>query len=154
MSRKHLYWSVYLINLQAYRPAFLLKEDSNAGNFLINFYEQVFCRTPHCSLYFLEILCDDGILWTFLGTKVTFFTFLVPLLSSMVLFTPKFLVSLSFARICNWLQHYSDWITKVQRPLPNCSEFSQQFIVKTVNMSLLNVMLYYFSLEAVLEGMA
>ena len=34
LSRKHLNWGVFLINLQAYRSPFLLKRDSNTGVFL------------------------------------------------------------------------------------------------------------------------
>ena len=78
----------------------LLKRNFNTVVFFINFYEQVFCRTPHSSLFF-ETLCDDRTFWTSLGAKLTFFIFHVPFLChcSMVVFTPKFLVSVSFARI-------------------------------------------------------
>ena len=31
---KHLFWSRYLINLQAYKPVTLLQRDSNTGVFL------------------------------------------------------------------------------------------------------------------------
>ena len=33
-TEKHLYWSLFLIKLQAWRPAILLKRDSNTGLFL------------------------------------------------------------------------------------------------------------------------
>ena len=82
------------------------------------------------------------------GYKIDIFDFsrANALISSMVVFTPKFLVSVSF-------QHYFNWIAKVQTP--NWSEFSQKFIVKTVKLTFLNFMLcYYFSLEAVLQGIA
>ena len=45
---KHLCWNLLLIKLQAFRPATLLKRDSNKGVFLWilpNFYEHVFWRT-------------------------------------------------------------------------------------------------------------
>ena len=32
--RKHLFWSLFLIKLQAFKPAHLLKRDSNTGVFL------------------------------------------------------------------------------------------------------------------------
>ena len=32
---KYLCWSLFLINLQAYKPASLLQRDSNAGTFLL-----------------------------------------------------------------------------------------------------------------------
>ena len=32
-TRKHLYWSLFLINLQAFGPTTLLKRDSNTGVF-------------------------------------------------------------------------------------------------------------------------
>ena len=35
-SRKHLWWSLFLIKLQSFRPAILLKGDSNTGVFLWN----------------------------------------------------------------------------------------------------------------------
>ena len=41
---------------------------------------KVFCRTPHRSLYFFAILCNNRTFWTPLSTKLTFFIFLVPLL--------------------------------------------------------------------------
>ena len=58
-----------------------------------------FCRTTHCLLDFFEILCDDKIFWMSLATKLIFFIFLVRLISSMVVFTTNFLVSVSFSRI-------------------------------------------------------
>ena len=42
---KHLYWSLFLIKLQTFRPATLLRRDSNTGFFLWNlqsFYEHLF----------------------------------------------------------------------------------------------------------------
>ena len=35
---KHLCWSLFLIKLQAHRPAILLKRDSKTGAFLRNYY--------------------------------------------------------------------------------------------------------------------
>ena len=42
----------------------LLKRDPNSGVFKNSFFR----KTPHCSLYFCEILCDDRIVWTSLRT--------------------------------------------------------------------------------------
>ena len=45
---KHLCWSLFLIKLQAWTPATLLKRDSNTGVFLwslLHFQEQLFWRT-------------------------------------------------------------------------------------------------------------
>ena len=45
---KHLYWSLFLIKLQIFRPAALLRRDSNTGFFLWNlwnFSEHLFWRT-------------------------------------------------------------------------------------------------------------
>ena len=81
LSRKHLCWSLHLLKLLTWRPAFLLKKrlqrrffPVNVAKFLSSFY-----RT-HLVDYFSEILCDDRSLWTSLGTKLTFFIFLVSLL--------------------------------------------------------------------------
>ena len=58
-----------------------IKKDSNTAVFLRKFYELPFSQNPpHCSYYFFEILCDYRTFWTSLGTKLTFFNFLVPLL--------------------------------------------------------------------------
>ena len=35
ITRKHLCWSLFLIVLQTFRPATLLKKDSNTGAFLL-----------------------------------------------------------------------------------------------------------------------
>ena len=57
---KHLFWILFLIKLQAFKPAALLKRDSNTGVFLWNlrnFSEQLFYGTPPmtaflwCSVY-------------------------------------------------------------------------------------------------------
>ena len=45
---KYLFWSIFLIKLEAFRSPALLKRDSNTGIFLWilqNFYEQLFYRT-------------------------------------------------------------------------------------------------------------
>ena len=45
---KHLYWSLFLIKLQTFRPAASLRRDSNTGFFLWNFWnfsEHLFWRT-------------------------------------------------------------------------------------------------------------
>ena len=91
-----------------------------------------------CSLYFSEILRDDGILWTSLGEKVTFFIFLVLLLSFIILmlesrvhvyfvlvFIPKFLHA--FQR---QLQPYSDWIAKNQKQIQNLAASSSNLLWK------------------------
>ena len=69
-------------------------------------------KNTFCSLYFSEILSDDRILWTSLGTKLIFFIFFVPLLWFFfiilvlhsgvhgyfaLVFIPTFLVSITFA---------------------------------------------------------
>ena len=64
--------------LQAWRPAFLLKKRFQHRYFPVNIAK--FLRTAvlwntFCSLYFSEILCDDRILSTSLGAKVTFSCF-------------------------------------------------------------------------------
>ena len=44
---KHLYWNLFLIKLHAWRPATLLKRDSNTDFFLLrlrNFLEQIFLQ--------------------------------------------------------------------------------------------------------------
>ena len=46
---KHLFWSLFLIKLQAFKPATLIKRNSNTGVFLWIFQtlkEQLFWRTP------------------------------------------------------------------------------------------------------------
>ena len=43
-SRKHLCWGLFSIILQAFRPATLLKRDSNTGVFLQNLRK--YLRTP------------------------------------------------------------------------------------------------------------
>ena len=55
----------------------------------------------------------------------------------------------------SWLQHYSDWINKVQKQLESYSNFFRKSVEKNVNMSFFTILLwYYFSLEAVLQGIA
>ena len=39
-----------------------------------------------------------------------------------------------------WLLHYSDWIAKVKKQLQNYSDLSRLSVVKSVNMSFLNIM--------------
>ena len=54
-SRKHLWWSLFLIKLQSFRPAILLKGDSNTG---------VFCET--CQFFqntFSLQNASDGWFW-------------------------------------------------------------------------------------------
>ena len=49
---KHLFWSLILIKLQTWRPAALLKRDSNTGAFLRylrNFWDYLFYGTPPVS---------------------------------------------------------------------------------------------------------
>ena len=78
LSRKHLNWGVFLINLQAYRSPFLLKRDSNTGVFLIkSFKNSYLCRTPHCYYtfsnfyvmieYFGRLWVQNWHFWYFLG---------------------------------------------------------------------------------------
>ena len=57
-SQKHLCWSTFLIKLQVWGPATLLKDDSNRGVFLLNlwnFQEHLFSQNSAssgcCSLY-------------------------------------------------------------------------------------------------------
>ena len=99
-------WSTFLIKLQAYRPAFLLKKRLQHRCFLKKFWRIHFFvehLTVHYTfskfyvmIYFLDVF----------GYKIDIFHFLChcfdflhgPCLSVLV-FTPKFLVSVSFARI-------------------------------------------------------
>ena len=126
-----------------------------------------FCRTPHCSLYFSVVLSDDRILCTFLSTKLTFLIFLVPLLWfptwSMVipyLFSNQnFQLSVTFTRITTSAPALFWFILKFWALFRNNSR-----IVATFPSNLLwiwwiwvffNIVIcYYFSLEAVLQGMA
>ena len=53
---KHLYWSLFLIKLEALRPSTLLKRDSNTGVFLFNlrnFLKHLFLQytSAGCSFY-------------------------------------------------------------------------------------------------------
>ena len=51
-TRKHLWWRFFLIKLQTWRPATLLKRDSNTGAFLRylrNFWDYLFYGTPPVS---------------------------------------------------------------------------------------------------------
>ena len=67
--------------MQVYRCAFLLKKKLQHKCFLKKLLRTAFfCRTPHCSSYFFEILCNDIIFRTSLDIKLTFFIFLVLLL--------------------------------------------------------------------------
>ena len=102
--------------------------------FLKKFLRTPLCRRPNCLLCFLEILCDDIIFWTSFCTKVTFFIFLVPLL-----WFPSWSMVIPYL-----LSHQIFSKCKCKKQLSNCSQFCQQFIVKTVNMSLLNIMLCYY----------
>ena len=51
---RHLFWSLFLVKLQVWRPATLLKSGSNTGVFLWNlrnFWEHLFWRTSARLLY-------------------------------------------------------------------------------------------------------
>ena len=73
LPRKHLSWSLFLIKTRLQHRCFLL--------IVAKFIITVFLCNTSCSLYFSEILCDNRILWTSLSTKLTFFLFLLSLLS-------------------------------------------------------------------------
>ena len=51
---KDLCWSLFLIKLQAFKPAYLLKRDSNTGVFLVNIAK--FLRTPILKYIFKRLL--------------------------------------------------------------------------------------------------
>ena len=67
-------------------------------------------------------------------------------------FYTKKLVSVTFTHTLQRRpQHYCDWIAKNQKYLQNFSDCFQNSIMKNVNLSFLNIMLYScISLEAVL----
>ena len=107
-----------LIKLHALRPAFLLKQRFRHMRFPVNiakFLKTAFLWNSVCSLYFSEILYDDRIPWTSLGRykidvlhiscTIALFSFITLVLESGVRsyfvlnFIPKFLVSVTFARI-------------------------------------------------------
>ena len=72
---KHLCWSFFLINV--------IKKRLKRGCFPVNIAKSLstdFYVDTSCSLYFSEILREDRILCTTLGTKLIFYIFLVPLL--------------------------------------------------------------------------
>ena len=93
---------------------------------------------------FILLLCDNRIPWTSLGTKMTYFIFLVLLLFSFItlllesrlhsylvlVFISKFLVSVTFAGITTVdfnvgiNVNYSDWIAKNQKQLQNFRDYS------------------------------
>ena len=53
---KYLCWSLFLIRLQAWRPANLLKRDSNTDIFIVNI--AIFLRAP-----VLKTICKRLVLW-------------------------------------------------------------------------------------------
>ena len=72
--RKQQCWSLFLIKLQAWRPATLLKRDSNTGVFLWNlwnFLEHLFLQNASSGCFWSNSgdlcgsLCDTVILWSF-----------------------------------------------------------------------------------------
>ena len=104
---KHLYWSVFLIKFQSYRPAFLLKMRLQHRCFLnrflrtVNFVEHLSTHYTFSKFYVMVDFLDV------FGYKIHIFHIYcaIALIFSMVhaysvlVFTPKFLVSVSFARI-------------------------------------------------------
>ena len=69
--KKHLCSSIFLIKLRAWRPAFLLK------NLFLCEYCKIFKNNLLVEHFlFIILLCNDRILWTSLGTKLTSFIFL------------------------------------------------------------------------------
>ena len=110
-----------------------------------------------------QILCDDRNLWTFLGTKLTFFIFLVLFIALFSIITLVLdsgvhgyfvLHTKIFGKrnFCTLNKIGSITILLGSLKIRNIfSEFSQKSIEKNMNMSFLNVMIcYYFPLETVL----
>ena len=106
-ARKLLCWRLFLINL-------LLKKRFQHRCFPVNiakFLRIAVLWSTFYSLYFFEILCDDRILWTSLGTKLTFFIFLVLLHcfpnSSIKIRSPWLFRICFHTKIFNFRTHYN-----------------------------------------------
>ena len=73
-TRKHLHWNLFLIKLQVFRPATLLKRNSNTGIFLRNFeickntYFEEYPRTT-ASVVFFSNFCWTGFLIPLIDEK-------------------------------------------------------------------------------------
>ena len=103
LSRKHLCWSVFLIKLQAYSPAFLLKNRLQHRCFLkylrtAFFVEHLTVHYTFSKFYVIIDFLDVKIDIFHISCAIALISFMVHAYSVLV-FTPKFLVSVSFARI-------------------------------------------------------
>ena len=68
ITRKHLCFSLFFIKLQTFRPATLLKRDSNTGVFLL----WDFCKTPNLKNICLLLLLNwlyEVIVWNFVSEQ-------------------------------------------------------------------------------------
>ena len=127
LSRKLLCWSIFVIKLQAYRPTFLLKKGLQYRCFLKKFLRTAFFvehLTIHYTFSKFYVMID---FLDVFGYKIDIFhiSCAIALISSMVhaysvlVFTPKFLVSVSFARITTSAPALLNWIAKIQKQLSN-----------------------------------
>ena len=103
LSRKHLCWSVFLIKLQAYSPAFLLKNRLQHRCFpkylrTAFFVEHLTVHYTFSKFYVIIDFLDVKIDIFHISCAIALISFMVHAYSVLV-FTPKFLVSVSFARI-------------------------------------------------------
>ena len=108
LSRKHLYWSVLLIHFQAYRPALLLKKRLQHMFFLMKFlraaYFVKYIAVHYTFSTFYTMIEFFGSLWV-QNLHFSYIFCTIALSSSMVhgysvlVFTPKYLVSVSLARV-------------------------------------------------------
>ena len=139
--RKYLCWSIFLTKLQASRPTFLLKRDSNTGKFF-------------------EILCDDRIFSMSFGTKLTFFIIPVPLLWFPPWFRTCFHTKI-FSK-CKFRTHHNVGSSTILIELVKFRKNSRIAVSSPSNLLwklwlwvFLNIILcYYFSLEAVLQAVS
>ena len=132
-ARKHLCWSLILIKLQTWRPAFLLKQRHQHRYFPVNIAKllrTIFLKNTFCSLYFSEILSDDRILWTSLGTKLIFFVFFVPLLwffhnSIVRIGSPWLFCACIYIKIFSKFNFCTLYNVTIRNNIQNYSDFSQ-----------------------------
>ena len=150
LSRKHICWSLFLIKLKTWRPAFLLKKRLQYSCFAVNI-EKFFKIRFYLMIKFFGSLRVQNWHFSYLFYH-SFFSFMVHRYSVLV-FIPKFLVSVTFAWITTsapalfWLNRYSSEITtELQWRL-------QVIYCENCEYEFLSIMLcYYFSLEVVLQG--
>ena len=162
---KHLCYTVLLIKLQAWRPAFPIKRRLRHWCFSENIAKilrAAILLNTSCSLHFSEILCGNRILWTSLGTKLTFFIFLVPWLcfplelSRVRLWCLRLFRTCFHAKICSKCNFSSHCNVHSSTILTESLKFWNNFritvnsrssLLQKLNMSFLYIILcYHFSL--------